>query len=190
MAKKMKVKKKPHIVLGLLIIVLLVPTIILGAILINTLEDSSKPVVGQRYQNELDPAITQDKIQSLQSAIQIDGVENVEINFKSARVVILLDMNDNASKNSIKNAVQKAYNQLNEVLPVSTYFTNRVDGETIIKMYDLQIDAYNVVEGDNQIHYVLTKTGAQEDEIIQLVSSPKDKDVANDVLSQKEDKGE
>ena len=57
-------------------------------------------------------------------------------------------------------------------------------------MNDLQIDAYNVVSGENQIHYVLTKTGASEDEVIQLVSSPKDKDVANDVLSQGEEKGE
>lgn len=190
MTKTKNKNKKPHVVLVLVLIVLLVPMILLGTILYSTLEDSSKPVVGQRYQNELDPEITEENIQSLENILSIDNAENIEINFKSARVAILIDMNDNASKDTIKNAVTSAFKKVNEVLPINTYFTNRVDGETITKMYDLQIDAYNVVSGEDQIHYVLTKTGAQEDENIQLVSSPKDKDVANDVLSQGEEEGE
>ena len=89
-----------------------------------------------------------------------------------------------------KNIVKTAYKKVNEVLPIDTYFTNKIDGDTVTKMYDLQIDAYNVISGEKQIHYILTKTGSSEDEVIQLVSSPKDKEVANDVLSQGEEKGE
>ena len=190
MAKTKNKNKKPHVVLGLVLIILLVPTILLGAIVYSTLEDSSKPVIGQRYENELDPAITEENIKSLENILTVDNSEKIEINFKSARVAVLVDMKDDASSDAIKNAVTTAFKKVNEVLPIDTYFTNRVDGETTTKMYDLQIDAYNVVSGENQIHYVLTKTGASEDEIIQLVSSPKDKDVANEVLSQGEEKGE
>ena len=188
MAKTKNKNKKPHVVLGIVLIILLIPTILLGAILYSTLEDSSKPVIGQRYENELDPAITEENIKSLENTLTFDNAEKVEINFKSARISILIDMKDDASKDTIKKTVTTAFEKVNEVLPIDTYFTNKVDGETTTKMYDLQIDAYNVVSGDEQIHYALTKTGASEDEIIQLVSSPKDKDVANDVMSQNDKK--
>lgn len=186
MAKTTKVKKKPHIVLGLVIIILVIPAILLAAILISTLEDSSKPVVGSRYESELDPAITEEDITTLEKTLTFENVDKVEVNFKSARVSILIDTKDDLSKDSIKSITKEAFKKVNEVLPIETYFTNQVEEETITKMYDLQIDAYNVLEGDNQIHYVLNKTGAQEDEILQLISSAKDKEVANEVLSQKE----
>ena len=190
MAKTKNKNKKPHVVLCLVLIVLLIPAILLGAILVDTLEDSSKPVIGQRYENELDPAITEENIKSLENILSFDNAEKVEVNFKSARVAILIDMTDDASKDTIKKAATTAFEKVNEVLPIDIYFTNRIEEDTSIKMYDLQIDAYNVVSGENQIHYVLTKTGASEDEILQLVSSPKDKEVANDVMSQGEEKGE
>ena len=190
MAKTKKQNKKPPVVLVLLAIIILVPTILLGSILISTLEDSSKPVVGERYENELDPAITEENIEALKKDVTFDNADSVEINFKSARVAILIDLKDDATQEDVKKAVESAYEKVNAILPIDTYFTNRLDGETVIKMYDLQIDAYTVVSGEGKIHYVLTKTGASEDEVIQLVSSPKDKDVANDVLSQGEEKGE
>lgn len=188
--EKTKVKKKPHIVLGLVIVVLLIPLAILAAILFSSLEDSSQPVVGKRYQNELNPAITQENIDALESSLTLDGVESIQINFKTARVAILIDTNDDFTADGISSIIQKAYAKVNEVLPVETYFTNRVEDDSIIKMYDLQIDAYNVIEGENQIHYVLTKTGAQEEPLLQLVSSPKNKEVSNSVQNQNTDKGE
>ena len=188
--EKTSVKKKPHIVLGLVIVILFIPIVILAAILVSSLEDSSQPVVGSRYQNELDPAITEENITSLENALVFDGTDSVQVNFKTARVAILIDTNDDMSADSINNLIQQAYAKVNEVLPIETYFTNRSDGENYVKMYDLQIDAYNVISGDNQIHYVLTKTGAQDEPLLELVSSPKNEEVANDVQNQNANEGE
>lgn len=184
------VKKKPHIVLGLLIVVLLIPIIMLAAILVTSLEDSSQPVVGSRYQNELDPAITEENITSLENALVFDGTDSIEVNFKTARVAILIDTSDDMSADSISTLIQQVYAKVNEVLPIETYFTNRSEGDSYVKMYDLQIDAYNVISGDNQIHYVLTKTGAQSEPLLELVSSPKNEEVANDVQNQNTNEGE
>ena len=195
MAKTKNKNKKPHVVLVLVLLVLLIPTILLGSILYDTLEDSSKPVVGERYENELDPAITEDQLTQIKTTLEgFVGVESIEVNLKTARVAILINTNDDVGHDGIKNIIQQAYIKVNEVLPVGTYFTNRElfdetkNDTTIVKMYDLQIDAYNVVEGDNQIHYVVSKTGAQKTELLQCVSSAKDSEVANDVLNQ--NKGE
>jgi flagellar basal body-associated protein FliL len=188
--EKTNVKKKPHIVLGLVIVILFIRIVILAAILVSSLEDSSQPVVGSRYQNELDPAITEENITSLENALVFDGTDSIQVNFKTARVAILIDTNDDMSADSINNLIQQAYAKVNEVLPIETYFTNRSDGENYVKMYDLQIDAYNVISGDNQIHYVLTKTGAQDEPLLELVSSPKNEEVANDVQNQNANEGE
>jgi len=193
--KKVKVKKKPPVILILLLIICIVPCAILGAVLFQSLEDSSKPVVGSRYEESLDPAISEDQLTQVKTALEgFDGVESIEVNLKTARLAILINTKDDMSKDGIKSLIQNAYKKVNEILPTGTYFTNKelfneTKNETIIvKMYDLQIDAYNVVEGDKQIHYVVSKTGAQEKELLQLVSSAKDKEVANEVLNQ--NKGE
>ena len=196
MAKnKIKIKKKPPVILILLLIIILVPCTILGAVLLQSLEDSSKPVVGSRYEESLDPAITEEQLTQVQTALEgFDGVEKIEVNLKTARLAILINTKDDMNNDGIKKIIQQAYAKVNEILPVGTYFTNKelinetTNETSIVKMYDLQIDAYNVVEGDNQIHYVVSKTGAQEEELLQLISSPKDKEVANDVMNQ--NKGE
>ena len=193
--KKVKVKKKPPVILVLMLIILIVPCAILGAILFQSLEDSSKPVVGNRYETSLDPAIQEEQLTQIQTALEgFDGVEKIEVNLKTARLAILINTKDDMNKDGIQNTIKQAYKKVKEILPTGTYFTNKelindtTNETTIVKMYDLQIDAYNVVEGDNQIHYVMSKTGAQEKELLQLVSSPKDKEVSNEVMNQ--NKGE
>ena len=194
-AKKVKVKKKPPVILVLVLIILIVPCAILGAILLQSLEDSSKPVVGNRYETSLDPAITEEQLTQIQTALEgFDGVEKIEVNLKTARLAILINTTDEMSQDGVQNIIQQAYSKVNDIVPIGTYFTNKelindtTNETTIVKMYDLQIDAYNVVEGENQIHYVVSKTGAQENELLQLISSPKDKEVSDEVLNQ--NKGE
>ncbi len=182
------VKKKPHFVLGLVIIVLLIPLMIVAAVLLSTLEDSSKPVIGHRYQNELDPAITDEQIAQLKESLVFEGTDNVQVNFKSARVAILIDVNDTMGSDGINKILSQAYDKVNAVLPIETYFTNHTVNDTNVKMYDLQIDVYNVIEGDNQIHVILNKTGAQEKPLTQIVSTPKNPEVSESVQNQ--NKGE
>ena len=99
-------KKKPHIVLGLVIIILIIPITLLCAILYSSFEDSSKPVVGSRYENQLDPAITSENITTIETVLkEFDGVENVEVNLKTARLSILIDTKDDTGKDGIKKLI-------------------------------------------------------------------------------------
>ena len=50
-------------------------------------------------------------------------------------------------------------------------------------MYDLEIHTYNVVSGENQIYYVLTKTGGAETYIIDVLTSPKNQSISDSILN-------
>lgn len=177
-----KKAKKSHIVLVLAVIILIIPCIILGAVVVSSLDDSSKPVVGHRFDHSLDPKITEENITALKETLVYNENENVEVNLKSARLSILINVKDECNEDQIAAIVNDAYAKVDGVLPVATYFTNQV--EPNVKMYDLQIDVYNFVEGEGKIHYIITKTGAGVQPVTDVVSSPKNADVANAALTQ------
>lgn len=91
----------------------------------------------------------------------IPGVEEVTVNLKSATLRIHMNMADDENTEQLEDALNQAYDKVNEILPIETYFTNNEDG----KMYDLEIDAYNYIVDDSHpqdgwIFLQLTKTGA------------------------------
>ena len=121
-----------------------------------------EPVVGNRFDSkDLNPAITNDQISQVQTTIaSIGGVENVEVNLKSATLRISIDVSDDANADTCNAIAQEAYNQVNGILPVDTYFTNTEEA----KMYDLEIDAYNFLLDDThtegQVDIKVYKSGA------------------------------
>ena len=100
--KKIKVKKKPPVILVLLLTICIIPCAILGAVLFQSLEDSSKPVVGSRYEGALDPAITEDQLTQIKTTLEgFSGVESVEVNLKTARLAVLINTNDDVNRDGI-----------------------------------------------------------------------------------------
>ena len=104
------------------------------------------PVEGSRFsKTDLDPAITDDNISSLESALSnIENVDKVSVNLLSATLRVHIDLVDSATDDVASAAIDSAYNIVNEQLPIDTYFTNK-DGS---KMYDLEIDSYNYLIDD------------------------------------------
>lgn len=176
MAKK---KRKPHIVLWLVILVLFVPCVIAGAVLWSTLEDSSQPVVAKRFDNELNPAITETQLEALKTSLQDERIESVQVNCISATVRILINTTDEVTQWEIEELVSKAYTTVNEQLPIDTYFTNTDS----TKMYDLEIHVYNVMQGDNKIYYVCTKTAGAENYVTDNVALPKNQEISDAILN-------
>lgn len=172
-------RKKPHIILVLVVIILIIPLVVLGTILFSSLEDSSKPVVAHRFENELNPKITEEDIASVKAALNYDNLDEVEVNNISATVRVMLNVSDDMSAEDINWMVNDAYSKIDGILPIATYFTN---SETT-KMYDLEINVYNVTSGENKIHYCISKTGGAETYTLDVLSSPKNPDVTNDILN-------
>ncbi len=178
--KQIKNKKKLSkggIVLLVAAIVILIPCLIFGGILLSAALESGKPVVGNRFNNDLNPSISSSATSNLEKSIKaLSGVEKCSIELTSAQYRVNVDTDDSLSDAEIQNLVVEVYNLVNQELPVSTYFT-ATDSE---KMYDLSINVYNTTSDDN-IYYILTKNSKMTAYSIQCVSEPVDEELAKDL---------
>ena len=183
-------EKQSHLLVWIAAAVILIPTLIVGIVVMTSTENSGEPVVGSRFsENDLDPAISEDAITQVQEAMQgLDYVESVEVNLKSATLRIninLEDQVDEADQDLVENIAQDAYDAVNEILPIDTYFSQKEDG----KMYDLSINVYNYSSFDEEhtedhwIYVCLTKTSASQESVVDVPSVARDLDTAEAVMN-------
>ena len=173
--------KKPHVILWLGIIIVLVPCIILGVVLMNSLENSREPVVADRFKNELNPAITETDLASIRSNLNYDNIDNLEVNLISATLRVMINTSDDMAEGDLLWILNDAANKIAAVLPIETYFTN----SAATKMYDLEIHVYNTTKGSEtlpQIYYVKTKNAANEDWVIDNYTVAKNPELAKSIL--------
>lgn len=173
--KKTKKKKKLSRSALMLIIacsIILIPIIVFLGILGTSMIGNDTPNTGDRFKNDLNPAISSSNQKNIESDIKsLSGVENVEINLPTAELRVYINANDSSSKEEIEKIAEEAYEVVNKEIPVSTYFTASNDGK---KMYDLEITVYNYIDGDedNQIIYSLTKNSNMGSYKGQFISEP------------------
>ena len=174
--KKKKLSKAAIVlILGLLII--MIPLGVFGGVLLHSWITNNKPVVGDRFVNDLEPAITNENMTAIETQIKsISGVEKVEVVMTTAQMRVNIDTADNLSQEQIENICQQAYQVVNSVTPVGTYFTSTNEK----KMYDLAINTYNYIKEDDEsmIYVLLTKNSKMEKAETQIVSEPVNEELA------------
>lgn len=177
--------KQGHKIVWFTLVVILIPFLIIGYVVLTSMGGQNQPVIGNRFDSkDLNPAITQDQISEVQTAVaSIGGVEKAEVNLKSATLRISLDVADNADANACNAIAQEALNQVKGILPLETYFTNTEEA----KMYDLEIDAYNFLIDENhpdgQVDIKVYKSGAGQ-VITQNITEAKDPELAEQLVKQ------
>ena len=186
MKRKRVVSNKPtgqgHKLVWFTVIIIMIPVVIVGYVLLASLGGQNRPVEGSRFsKKDLDPAITDDNISTLESALSnIENVEKVSVNLLSATLRVHIDLIDSATDDVASAAINSAYSVINEQLPIDTYFTNK-DGS---KMYDLEIDSYNYLiddthTADGWTYLKLTKTGASDGPVTDNMTVAKDAELSN-----------
>ena len=175
-----KTKKKlslSAIMIIISLIIIIIPTLTISAILLSSLTQKGKPISGNRFKNDLDPAISSDKLTLLENDLKSMGYDDIMVDLKTATLRIYIDAKDSASEDDLKVINDKIYDKVNTILPIDTYFKEH-DGK---KMYDLEIHSYNYLkdEPDNNFNYVLSiKNSAMEAKSTQILSKPIDKELA------------
>ena len=178
MAKKSKRSKRRSrrtaIVFWVCLILILTPFMVLGWILLSAWLDTGSPILGDRYEGDLDPAITKNDLDSIRTSVRmIPEVEDVELELATATLRVYADVDDNANAENEKATAQSIYQAVTGVLDAGTYFTQT---ETK-KMYDLEIHVYNLTKNrdSEEFAYVIeTKTSSMTDPILNVVSEPID----------------
>ena len=160
----------------------MIPVVIVGYVLLTSMGGQNRPVEGSRFsKTDLDPAITDSSISSLETSLtSIDNVEKASVDLLSATLRVHLDLVDSATDDVANQALDSAYNIVNDQLPIDTYFTNK-DGS---KMYDLEIDSYNYLiddthTADGWTYLKLTKTGASKEPVTDNMTTAKDPELAS-----------
>ena len=186
MKRKRLASNKPtgqgHKLVWFTVIIIMIPVVIVGYVLLTSMGGQNRPVEGSRFsKTDLDPAITDSSISSLETSLtSIDNVEKASVDLLSATLRVHLDLVDSATDDVANQALDSAYNIVNDQLPIDTYFTNK-DGS---KMYDLEIDSYNYLiddthTADGWTYLKLTKTGASKEPVTDNMTTAKDPELAS-----------
>ncbi|MEG0393164.1 hypothetical protein [Anaerorhabdus sp.] len=157
---------------------ILIPFIIFGFILLSASFNTGKPIFGDRFKGDLNPAITSSNISAIESKIKSQsGVESVNVELASATLRVYVDITDSASSEDANRIADAAYNDVIGVLPEATYFTLQ-DGK---KMYDIEVHVYNLAkdrDSESFVYVIKNKSSNMATAKNQIVSSPLDAELA------------
>lgn len=175
--KTVKTRKHRHIsaasiILIAGIVVLLIPVFVFGYLLYGATLGTGTPMFGNRFTNDLNPAITKEQVATVETTIKgLAGVESDATNLKSATLRITVDTVDTLDEAGVKTLTTQIYDTIQTVLPAATYFT----ADETKKMYDLEISVYNLKDGKdkaNYFYFIITKNANMKTWEIQEVSKP------------------
>lgn len=184
--RKVRTVKKSHrsrrtiAVFWICLILVLLPFIILGGILLSAAKDTDTPVIGSRYDNDLDPAITSEEIAEIETNVgSTEGVESVFTNLATGTLRVYAKTADDATAESATAIAENLYTVVSQTLDPSVYFT-QADGR---KMYDLEIHVYNYNAdqdrtADTFVYVIGTKTSSMDNPEYQTVSEAKSPELA------------
>lgn len=191
MAKKKKTKTsqrtrqakryaRTKVVFWIALILFLAPFAVFAWILISAAMDTGSPILGNRYEGDLDPAITKADLEAVKTAAENEtGVEKVDVQLATATLRVYVDVDDNDNVESCANVARQVYSDVTNVLDPSVYFT-QTDTK---KMYDLEVHVYNYADqskrDEDSFAYVIeTKNSSMSDPVINTVSEPVNAELA------------
>ena len=168
------------IIFWICLVLVFAPILILGWILFSSSMNTHSPVIGNRYQGDLNPAITKDQMAKVKTAsAAVSGVQNVDVEMTTATLRVYANVATSATSDTATATADSLYQAVSSVLDPSVYFT-KTDSE---KMYDLEIHVYNEPErtnaaGENFVYVIETKTSSMSAPAAQVVSEAKDPTLA------------
>lgn len=170
------------------LILFLLPFLVLGWILVSAAMDTGSPILGERYKNDLDPAIVKADLERVKSESKgVNGVEKVDLSLATATLRVYADIGDLATVDDAKKTAGEIYTAVTHVLDPNVYFS-QVNGE---KMYDLEIHVYNRDKDMDQpgwVYVIETKNSGMDKPLTQVVSQPVDPELAEQLRQDVEDR--
>ena len=194
--KKRLSKSALVLIIGILIIA--IPIAIFLAILGISALQTGSPRLGSRFNNDLNPEISNSQVEALTSELKaMSSVEEVEVILAQGQLRIFVDTDDNMSDEQFDSLLTSVYSKVNSSLPIDTYFT-ATDTE---KMYDLAINVYTKaqasdLDADSSRKYKLLHKNSKEDTYqIDDLANPKNPELAaqlqgnNEINTEEETEG-
>ncbi len=163
-----------------------IPLIILAVILLQSSLATGNVIEGNRFNNDLDPAITDSMLENTTTNLEALDVQTVSVNLHAATLIISIKVDPELTSEDFALIATDAVEVVDNNIAIDTYFTS-TDSK---KMYDLQIDVYNLGMADENVnlHTILTKNGNMTEWSIQDVSTAVNPDLAAELIAAMEAK--
>ena len=169
------------------LVLLLTPVLGFGYIIYRDSSQTGEPVVGSRYDNNLEPKITEEQLSTIKASLVDEMILSNKVTLKSSTLRVYVEVAEETSKDSIKELAGTVYDLVTEKLPVETYFSN--DGGR--KMYDLEIHVYNNTtdrSSEEFIYFEIIKSSSVEEPIEEFITDAKNEEYKAEVLENLEEK--
>jgi len=182
-AKKKAAGKKRNLhttgfIFWICLILIAAPIAVLGWILLSSAMDTGSPVLGNRYEGDLDPAITKEQLAEVETAVGgLEGIEKASVEMVTATMRVYADVPDDWGIDAVKEKASEIYETVTGILDPAVYFT-QTDGR---KMYDIEVHVYNLAENresDEFVYVIRNKSSSMESPISSVVSEPVDAELA------------
>lgn len=185
--KKTKKPKRRWNISGILGVVILLIIVVIAFNIARTFTDRvGTPVVGKRFKNALVEKITDKDLNNFKQSIQLPGVQQIEVNLKSATLRVNVDVDDQFNEEQVQDTLTKINDLLIKKFPLDTYFKNRGD----VKMYDYEIHVFTTIKSDDKIKrvYIMKGKTAAGEPYTEIISKPKNEKVTKEVTEVFEEK--
>ena len=185
--KRVKVKKDRlgfNWFFWLSFIIILVPVCYFLYLIYSAYQETHIPIVGDRINSEIETVIQQEQIDNINSRIKaIEGVEGCNSDLIVETLRIKINVNDDLAEEDMRNILSQAYDIVNEVLPVDSYFTQHND----YKEYDLEIYSYDDLESDDLRIVLLNKNSKMEEFNVQTITTAVNQEIADELQQLREE---
>lgn len=167
-----------------------IPLLTIGFILLQSSMATGKVIEGNRFQNDLEPEITQELVTQAQTAVSgLTNVESASLTLKAATLIASVQVSSSVTAETFPEITVTIANAIADVLPIPTYFTKTES----MKMYDLQIDVFTKDAQDATkilLHTILIKNANMLEWTIQDVSTALNPTLAEELRAAMEAKSE
>ena len=186
-SKKKKKEKKERLGFNwffwISFIIILVPVVYFVYLLYTASQESNVPILGTRMETYIDTPIEQGKVAEVETAVNsIEGVKKAYVTLIVETMRVTITADDSYTADQLKQLNEAVYHKVDEILPVSTYFSMLNDK----KQYDLEITSVNNMSSEEFKMVVLTRNAAMEEGTYnnQLVSEPVNAELVEKILEE------
>ena len=154
-------RTKLMFIIGLVIVA--IPFVLLAIILLSDYFSGNKPIYGDRYSEDLDPAITTAMVSETATDMQgLSGVESAKAELTTSTLRVYLDTTDSYNEENLLELAKTAYQKIDQSLGIKTYFTT----SSTKKMYDLELHLFNTADtsAENFAYVILTRNSNSHEE--------------------------
>jgi hypothetical protein len=164
------------------LIFLLVPTLMVGYILLESTLETGTVIRGNRFSNDLNPAIDENLVSLVREALSTtEDVRLIELNLRAATLRVTLEVASDLNASAQAQLAATIVSTVDSVLPLETFFTS-TDSR---KMYDLEVLAYDTLT-EPSTFFKITKNALMEAYVLQDLLQPQNPSLVERIQQDRE----